>query len=50
MLGCFDSKIEDFNYFYFCFIFLGVKVFFLNIGVFEVYISFLIDIFVEEIV
>lgn len=48
MLGCFDSKTEDFNYLHSCLISMGVKVLSLNTGVFESNTSFSIDITAEE--
>lgn len=48
MLGCFDSKTEDFNYLHSCLTTMGVKVLSLNTGVFESNTSFPIAITAEE--
>lgn len=48
MLGCFDSKTEDFDYLHSCLTTMGVKVLSLNTGVFESNTSFPVDISAEE--
>ncbi len=48
MLGCFDSKTEDFNYLYSCLTQMGVNIRSLNTGVFETDTKFPIDFTAEE--
>ncbi|NRB49744.1 MAG: Tm-1-like ATP-binding domain-containing protein [Saprospiraceae bacterium] len=48
MLGCFDSKTEDFNYLHSCLAKMGVNILSLNTGVFETNAAFSIDITAAE--
>ncbi|MBX2878224.1 MAG: Tm-1-like ATP-binding domain-containing protein [Saprospiraceae bacterium] len=48
MLGCFDSKTEDFNYLHSCLTQMGVNILSLNTGVFETNANFSIDITAED--
>lgn len=49
MLGCFDTKAEDFDYLYSCLSQLGVQVITMNTGVFATKTNFPIDISAEEV-
>lgn len=48
MLGCFDSKTEDFNYLHSCLTQMGVNILSLNTGVFETNTNFSIDFTAED--
>ncbi len=50
MLGCFDTKADDFNYMHACLIHAGMTVLTMNTGIYKSITDFTIDISTEEII